>query len=146
MVRDLAGSSPVTLPNFIHAPVAQQVDARDLGSRPFGGCRFESDPGYAGSSSPTAEAAPSSSVKCRFESGDEYKYICPGSSADRATVYEAGGRRFESFLGHEVAMHLEWASTPDREAWHLPVGCVGCTTVFQTVRSGSSPGTGSVPR
>lgn len=93
----VAGSSPVALPNYILAPLAQLAEASDLGSE---GSEFDSPRGYASSSSPTAEAAPSSSVKCRFESGDEYKYIRPGSSADRATVYEAGGRRFESFLGH----------------------------------------------
>lgn len=43
----VAGSIPVGHPNFIHAPVAQQVDARDLGSRSYGSCRFESDRGHA---------------------------------------------------------------------------------------------------
>ena len=112
----VAGSIPVGHPNFIHAPVAQQVDARDLGSRSFGSCRFESDPGYASSSSPTAEAAVSNAAKSRFESGDEYKDMstgtdvsarlsrgvgkCPGSSADRALDYGSRCRRFDSFSGH----------------------------------------------
>lgn len=48
VIRDVAGSSPVVHPEQLHrfAPVAQQVDARDLGSRSYGSCRFESDRGY----------------------------------------------------------------------------------------------------
>lgn len=85
MTEVVAGSSPVTLPNFILAPVAQQVDARDLGSRPFGGCRFESDPGYASSSSPTAETTPSNSEQSRFESGDEYQALVAQRIERRST-------------------------------------------------------------
>lgn len=123
----VAGSIPVGHPNFIHAPVAQQVDARDLGSRSFGSCRFESDPGYAGSSSPTAEAAPSSSVKCRFESGDEYTRVAQG--IERRSTKPGAEVRF-----------LPWVRKTRK---YMPVGCVGCTTVFQTVRPCSSHGTGS---
>ena len=112
----VAGSIPVGHPNFIHAPVAQQVDARDLGSRSFGSCRFESDPGYAGSSSPTEEASASNTdqvpvrirgrvrrpvVSLARETGSKLNHnTCPDSSADRALDYGSRCRRFDSFSGH----------------------------------------------
>lgn len=128
----VAGSIPVGHPNFIHASVAQQVDARDLGSRPFGGCRFESDPGYASSSRPIGRVngfkRRTVSVRIRRrarrpvaslarETGSKLnRNTCPGSSADRATVYGTGGRRFESFLGHaERVKPLSLGSGGDTE-------------------------------
>lgn len=98
----VAGSIPVGHPNFIHAPVAQQVDARDLGSRSFGSCRFESDPGYASSSRPTGRVTGFKyrQVRVRIPGRARYKLICPGSSADRALDYGSRCRRFDSFSGH----------------------------------------------
>lgn len=93
----VAGSIPVGHPNFIHAPVAQQVDARDLGSRSYGSCRFESDRGYYARLGQLAESTASNTVKCRFESDDEH--ASPGSSADRALDYGSRCRRFDSFSG-----------------------------------------------
>lgn len=70
------------------------------------GVRVRVSLGVLRSSSPTAETTPSSSVKCQFESGDEYnKYICPGSSADRAPVYGAGLSKVRILLGAQ-RLHL----------------------------------------
>lgn len=117
-----------------------------------------------GSSSPTAEAAPSNSVQCRFESGDEYKKICPGSSADRALDYGSRCRRFDSFSGHNGSTGRQGRSEKPttgapamwRQGLRTPRGrtlaklppladrvCVGCTTAFQAVRASSSLAVGS---
>lgn len=69
VARRVAGSNPVRHPNFILAPLAQLAEASDLGSE---GSEFDSPRGYAGSSSPTAEAPASNPGKSRFESGGEY--------------------------------------------------------------------------
>ena len=83
----------------------------------------------------------------------------PRSSEDRALVYEAKRRWFDSTRGYADStayrsmrvckgsrLVIDFGPTEREKVGcpvHMPVWCIGCTTDFQSVRTGSSPVTGS---